>query len=91
MSRVAELNHALIESEEIDFNKAAGEFMFLGLRLTEGVSVEKFCSRFGKAPGEVYPHIPDWIEAALVEEKEGFLKLTPKGLLLANSLFVQFM
>jgi coproporphyrinogen III oxidase-like Fe-S oxidoreductase len=59
--------------------------------MTEGVSIEKFCSRFGKAPVEFYPRIRDWIEADLLRENQGYLKLTSKGLLVANSIFVEFM
>ncbi len=84
-------NRAVVEREDIDLNKAAGEFMFLGLRMTEGVSIEKFCSRFGKAPVEFYPRIRDWIEGEILEEKKGYLRLAPKGLLVANSIFVEFM
>ena len=65
--------------------------MFLGLRMTEGVSIEKFTSRFGKAPVEFYPRICDWIEGDLLEENRNQLKLTGKGLLVANSIFVEFM
>ena len=91
MTRVNETNHAVVEREEIDLTKAAGEFMFLGLRMTEGVSIEKFSSRFGKPPVEFYPRIRDWIEGDLLEERQGYLKFAAKGLLVANSIFVEFM
>jgi oxygen-independent coproporphyrinogen-3 oxidase len=91
MRRVTEMRQAVVQQEELELTKAAGEFMFLGLRMMEGVSIEKFCSRFGKAPVEFYPRIRDWIDGDLMEEKQAFLRLTPKGLLLANSLFVEFM
>jgi oxygen-independent coproporphyrinogen-3 oxidase len=91
MTQVAEVKQAVIEKEEIDMEKAAGEFMFLGLRMTEGVSLQKFCARFGKPPVEMYPRIRDWMDGDLLEENQGHLKLTRKGLLLANSIFVEFM
>jgi putative oxygen-independent coproporphyrinogen III oxidase len=91
MTQVAELQQGVVEREEIDPAKAAGEFMFLGLRMTEGVSIRKFSSRFGKPPVELYPRIRDWIEGDLLEEKRNYLKLTSKGLLVANSIFVEFM
>jgi coproporphyrinogen III oxidase-like Fe-S oxidoreductase len=59
--------------------------------MTEGVSLQKFCGRFGKPPVEMYPRIRDWMDGDLLEEKGSYLKLTPKGLLLANSIFVEFM
>jgi putative oxygen-independent coproporphyrinogen III oxidase len=91
MAQVTESNRAVVEREEIDLTKAAGEFMFLGLRMTEGVSNETFRSRFGKPPQEFYPRIRTWIEGDLLEENRGHLRLTPKGLMLANSIFVEFM
>ena len=82
---------AAVHSENIDLAKAAGEFMFLGLRMTEGVSIEAFRSRFGRLPVEHYPQIGIWMESQLIEEKEAFLRLTSKGLMVANSIFVEFM
>ena len=91
MTQMAEKKQAIVENEEIDRDKAAGEFMFLGLRMTEGVSLQKFFARFGKTPIEIYPRIHDWIGGALLEEKQDHLRLTSKGLLVANSIFVEFM
>jgi oxygen-independent coproporphyrinogen-3 oxidase len=65
--------------------------MFMGLRMTEGVSPQVFASRFGSAPQSLYPQIANWLEGELMEEKYGHLRLTEKGLLLANSIFVEFM
>jgi oxygen-independent coproporphyrinogen-3 oxidase len=91
MAQVTKSNRAVVVREEIDLTKAAGEFMFLGLRMTEGISIQKFRARFGKPPEEFYPRIQMWIEGDLLAEQRGHLKLTTKGLLLANSIFVEFM
>lgn len=91
MGRILETGEAVVEREAIDSDKAAGEFMFLGLRMTEGVRIEEFLRRFGKSPLVSYPKIDLWLEERLLEESGGFLRLTPKGLLLANSIFVYFM
>jgi putative oxygen-independent coproporphyrinogen III oxidase len=91
MTQVNQANRAVVEREEIDFNKAAGEFMFLGLRMTEGISINAFRARFDKSTHEIFPQISDWIDGELLEEKRGFLRFTRKGLLVANSIFVQFM
>jgi oxygen-independent coproporphyrinogen III oxidase len=90
MARVSEKNTAVIEQENIDATKAAGEFLFLGLRMTAGISLQSFSYRFDKSPVEFYPKIKTFIEGELMEEKNGQLRLTPKGLLLANSIFVEF-
>ena len=90
MSMIHDLGQAVTERDEIDRAKAVGEFMFLGLRMTAGISSEIFCCRFGKRPVDCYPQIATWIESDLMEEKSGHLRLTPKGLSVANSIFVHF-
>ena len=91
MSLVAASCQAVIDREEIAYQKAAGEFMFLGLRLIAGISIERFRARFGKSPEEFYARINTWKEAGFLDEQAGYLKLTSKGLMLANSIFVEFM
>jgi len=91
VAKIAENSHAVVDRETIDANKAAGEFMFLGLRMTEGVSTQAFRNKFGKAPVELYPQIDAWKEGQLMEERSGFIRLTNKGFMVANSIFVEFM
>ena len=91
ITNISDTKAAVADSEDIDLAKAAGESMFLGLRMTEGVSSEIFRNRFGKTPVELYPQISTWREGQLIEEEAGFLRLTSKGLMVANSIFVQFM
>ena len=91
MSQVRETSQAVANREAIDYETAASEFMFLGLRTTEGISIDTFCSRFRKTPVELYPQIDSWIEGDLMEETNRFLRLTRKGLMVANSIFVEFM
>ncbi|MGI9860780.1 radical SAM family heme chaperone HemW [Moorella naiadis] len=68
-----------------------GETMFLGLRLLEGVDLEAFRRRFGADPRQVYAgELAPLYQAGLVEEKGGRLRLTARGLPLANEVFVAF-
>jgi oxygen-independent coproporphyrinogen-3 oxidase len=91
MAQVDQTAAAMVECEEIGLDKAIGECLFLGLRLTEGVETKAFDKRFGKFPWELYPRIKDWIEGDLLAVKQGHLRLTKKGLMVANSIFVEFM
>jgi oxygen-independent coproporphyrinogen-3 oxidase len=91
MERIDAAAEAVTDRENLERMKAAGEFMFLGLRMTEGISIDAFRSRFGNEPGELFPRVASWIEGNLMEEKSGFLRLTDRGLLVANSIFVEFM
>jgi putative oxygen-independent coproporphyrinogen III oxidase len=91
ITQVNQANHAIVEREQIELDKATGEYMFLGLRMTEGISIEAFRTRFDKTPREIFPQIANWIEGELLEETQGALRFTRKGLLVANSIFVHFM
>ena len=90
MEMVEREGQAVAGSEDVDLQKAAGEFMFLGLRMTQGISVNEFSRRFEKNPLEFYPQVSDWIEEGLLEEKGERLRLTHRGSLVANSIFVSF-
>ncbi|MCM1192798.1 MAG: radical SAM family heme chaperone HemW [Butyrivibrio sp.] len=71
------------------------EFMFLGLRMTEGVSGEEFACCFGKSLESVYgPVIEKNKGDGLLEWKTGTprrLALTERGLDLANYVMAQFL
>ncbi len=90
MEKVRRTGEVVVEREDADLTKAAGEFMFLGLRTMRGVSVDEFSLRFGKNPQEFYPQIGDLLEGGLMEEKAERLRLTRRGFLVANSIFVNF-
>ncbi len=90
MKQVVVKAQGMVETEATDLNKASSEFMFLGLRMTRGISIEEFFRRFGKNPHEFYPQITNWVEQGLMEQRDQRLRLTPRGLLVANSLFVSF-
>lgn len=90
MSKISANGHAVADREEADLNKAAGEFMFSGLRMIQGISCDGFSRRFGKRPAEFYPPITGWIQEGLMEQSQTNLRLTQRGLRVANSIFVHF-
>lgn len=90
MERVAGCGEAVCEQERIDARRSAAEFMFLGLRMTRGVSGAEFARRFGKQPRESYPAIDDWLKEGLLEEEAGRLRLTRRGVLVSNAIFENF-
>ena len=68
-----------------------GETMMLGLRLLEGVSEAGFARRFGKEMAEVYgPELRDLESLGLLENVEGRWRLTSRGRLLGNEVFLRF-
>jgi len=85
--------------EEISLNRKdrMAEMLFMGLRLTEGVSRQKFKNRFGVEIQDVYPEeLKRLKEFKLIVLDKKPLKLTEKGqltekgLLLGNEVFMSF-
>ena len=68
------------------------EFMMTGLRLTdEGISADEFQSRFGIRLLDLYGKEVESLRLkGLVEWKEDHLRLTRRGRLLGNQVFMQF-
>ena len=91
MTQINDTRQAIVERESIDAHKAAAEFMFLGLRMTEGIRADAFRQHFGQTARQFYPQIDTWIEGNFLVEQGEFLRFTAKGLMLANSIFVHFM
>ena len=67
------------------------EFMFLGLRMTEGVSEAEFRRRFGNPVDAVYgPLLARHTDGGLLERTGDRIRLTEKGLDLANYVMSDF-
>lgn len=86
------------EVEMLSERERMEEFMFLGLRMTQGVSKQEFSEKFGVALEEVYgPVIQKNLEDGLLYEHiedaggERYLALTGRGLDLAGYVMSQFL
>ena len=70
---------------------ARAESLFLGLRLLEGVSPARIGSEFGEPLSEAFPGVLERLAAdGLVVYEGSRLRLTRRGLLLANRVFAAF-
>lgn len=68
------------------------EFMFLGLRMTEGVSEAAFRQEFGVEMREIYGEVlKKYTDMKLLEEKDGRIFLTRKGIHVSNSVMSDFL
>ena len=70
------------------------EFMFLGLRKTEGVSRTEFLQRFGSSMEQIYAGvIPDLIVQGWLEYSpdQDLLRLTEKGIDVSNQIMAEFL
>ncbi len=67
------------------------ETVFLGLRLLAGVSRDEFLTRFGVTLDSVYGRqINQLVNKGLLEERISGIRLSAKGLWLANEVFCEF-
>lgn len=67
------------------------EFMFLGLRLIEGVSIEKFYQRFKISIFEKYEDIINkYVKMGLLNLEDQRLFLTSRGIELSNQVMSEF-
>lgn len=68
------------------------EFMFLGLRMTQGVSEAAFRQEFGVEMREIYGEVlKKYTDMKLLEEKDGRIFLTRKGIHVSNSVMSDFL
>lgn len=68
------------------------EFMFLGLRMSEGVSEQIFFEKFGRTLEAVYGNVvKKYVELGLLEWKEENLRLTRAGISVSNQIFADFL
>ena len=80
------------DTELITETDALAEFMFLGLRLTEGVSFARFRQRFGKEMDTVYgKELQELTEMGLLLRDESGVRLSRRGIDVSNAVFERFL
>jgi len=80
------------ESRNLSRAEAMAESLFLGLRLAEGVSLERFQEEFSVSFQEAFgPVCADLFAAGHLEIRDGFLRLAAKARILSNQVFVRFL
>lgn len=80
------------DAELLSEREAMEEFMFLGLRLTKGVSKVQFKKEFGKAISVVYAEVIEELQRQqLIEEDEDRVWLTEYGVDVSNVVLSEFL
>lgn len=88
VKRIEEFSTAEVARERVD---AASEFLFLGLRLADGIQLSRYRRRFGVDVVEKYAdEIVRLREVGLVDVRDDRLLLTQKGMLFSNEVFEVF-
>ena len=85
-SRIQEEREVLSTKEQME------EFVFLGLRKMQGISIKEFEETFGKTLEECYgQNIKRMLKDELVEIEDDFLRLTKKGIDISNYVFAEIL
>ena len=88
---ISEDKNPVKETEEITKDKAMSEAIFLGLRKTTGINLKTFYQTQGRDILTVYhKEIKELQEAGLIELMGDNIRLSRKGLLLSNEVFIKF-
>lgn len=83
--KAAEAIETMTEKDQME------EFMFLGLRKTDGISCRKFRENFGKPVEEVYGRqIRKFLSLELIAQEGDRLFLTERGTDVSNAVFAEF-
>ena len=91
IASVNSTGRAVAERRELSEEDRASEALFMGLRLTEGVSLDEFREDYGLDVAARYAdELRRLDEAGLIETGGGRLMLTDRGRLLSNEVFVSF-
>lgn len=80
------------DRETLSLEAEMSEFMFLGLRMTKGVSKAEFLEGFGVSIESVYGKVLDkYKSVGLLEETEGRIFLTRAGIHVSNGVMAEFL
>lgn len=87
-----QLSEIRTEVEEVELEQGIEEFMFLGLRLLIGIRKDVFEHLFEMPIEAIYGQVIDQLKSKqLLRENKESLRLTRKGIDLANQVFVEFL
>lgn len=87
MDLVTRRGTAIATTERLAREQAIAEMLFLGLRVLDGMPLGRFADLFGAAAGVARPAVTSMVEAGMLEIVADRLRLTPAGLLQADSVF----
>ncbi len=82
--------HAIDEHESLTRTQAMGEFCWLALRETRGLSSAEFEARFDASLADAFGHVEELTTEGLLERRHDRLTLSPRGLLIADTIFASF-
>lgn len=89
------IDKPLTEKEDVTIlseEDMMAEFMYLGLRMMEGVKPSEFKNRFGRHLTNVYGAVIDkYTKIGLMESGDNYVRLTSRGIDVSNVIFGEFL
>jgi oxygen-independent coproporphyrinogen-3 oxidase len=90
LAKVGANGHARAFEEALTAEQSRGEFIFLGLRLASGFEEKRFRDLFGLDFLSAFPHAAALRTDGLLDTVGDHWRLSPRGLLLADTIFATF-
>ena len=85
-------NKPIADTERLNGQAEKAETLMLALRKREGISLETYQNRFGEEIKVAFGEILNrWVDLRLLEQTDTHIRLTDRGLFLANEVFVELM
>jgi oxygen-independent coproporphyrinogen-3 oxidase len=91
IDRIGQLVDPVAETNRLSWQERLGDALFTGLRLTDGVSETAVQSRYGvDIWGRFGQELAPFVAEGLLERRDGRLRLTRRGMLLAHEVMAVF-
>ena len=92
IKKLSEHNKPIADTERLTGDAEKSETLMLALRKQEGISLDAYQNRFGEDIEVAFRDIlKKWLDLKLLERTATHLRLTPRGLFLANEVFIELM
>ena len=92
IAKLSQRNKPIADTERMTAHAEKAETLMLALRKREGISLNAYQNRFGEEIETAFGNIlKKWFDLQLLERTPTHLRLTPRGLFLANEVFIELM
>ena len=92
INKLSQRHKPIADTERMTGHAEKAETLMLALRKREGISLDLYQDRFGEDIEVAFGSIlKKWIDVELLERTATHLRLTPRGLFLANEVFIELM
>lgn len=82
----------IFEKHLVPLQEQIEEEMFLGLRMNQGVSEQRFVARYGYRIQDIYGQtVPKLVAEGYLAQVDGYVRLTKKGRFFGNDVFEEFL